>query len=113
MFQDSGYIHVQFQFSVDTSGFATKEELAGKVDKVSGKQLSTEDYTTAEKQKLAGLNNYVHPNFDGSKHVPANGTNNGGKFLRATATAGTYEWADVSEVEAITTQEIDSIFTKV
>ena len=29
-----------------------------KVDKVSGKQLSTEDYTTAEKTKLAGLNNY-------------------------------------------------------
>lgn len=29
-----------------------------KVDKVSGKQLSTEDYTTAEKTKLAGLYNY-------------------------------------------------------
>ena len=32
--------------------------LAGKVDKVSGKGLSTEDYTTAEKTKLAGLDNY-------------------------------------------------------
>ena len=30
----------------------------GKVDKVAGKQLSTEDYTTAEKTKLAGLYNY-------------------------------------------------------
>lgn len=29
-----------------------------KLDPVSGKQLSTEDYTTAEKQKLAGLSNY-------------------------------------------------------
>lgn len=29
-----------------------------KVDKVAGKQLSTEDFTTAEKNKLAGLNNY-------------------------------------------------------
>lgn len=29
-----------------------------KVDKVTGKQLSTEDFTTAEKNKLAGLNNY-------------------------------------------------------
>lgn len=40
-------------------------ELAQKVDKVTGKQLSTEDYTTAEKTKLAGVqdnaNNYVHP----------------------------------------------------
>lgn len=30
----------------------------GKVDKVTGKQLSTEDYTTEEKTKLAGLSNY-------------------------------------------------------
>ena len=30
----------------------------GKVNKVAGKQLSTEDFTTAEKNKLAGLNNY-------------------------------------------------------
>lgn len=30
-----------------------------KVDKIVGKGLSTEDYTTAEKQKLAGLENYV------------------------------------------------------
>lgn len=29
-----------------------------KVDKISGKQLSTNDYTTAEKNKLAGLSNY-------------------------------------------------------
>lgn len=36
-----------------------------KVDKVEGKGLSTNDYTTAEKEKLAGIadgaNNYVHP----------------------------------------------------
>lgn len=40
-------------------------EVSKKVDKVTGKQLSTEDYTTAEKTKLAGIaagaNNYVHP----------------------------------------------------
>lgn len=32
--------------------------LVGKVDKISGKGLSTEDYTTAEKEKLSGLANY-------------------------------------------------------
>lgn len=32
--------------------------LSNKVDKVSGKQLSTEDFTTALKTKLSGLNNY-------------------------------------------------------
>lgn len=42
----------------DLSGYATKEELNGKVDKVEGKQLSTEDFTTLLKQKLEGLSNY-------------------------------------------------------
>lgn len=32
-----------------------KEMLGNKVDKVSGKGLSTNDYTTAEKNKLAGI----------------------------------------------------------
>ena len=35
-----------------------QEALAAKVDKEEGKGLSTEDFTTAEKQKLASLNNY-------------------------------------------------------
>lgn len=35
-----------------------KDVVNTKVDKVNGKQLSTEDYTTAEKTKLAGLSNY-------------------------------------------------------
>lgn len=37
---------------------AKKEEWDNKVDKVSGKQLSTEDFTTTLKQKLDGLSNY-------------------------------------------------------
>ncbi|MFY0714136.1 hypothetical protein J1D01_10695 [Seonamhaeicola sp. NFXS20] len=34
-----------------------------KVDKVPGKGLSTQDFTTALKNKLDGLQNYVHPQF--------------------------------------------------
>jgi hypothetical protein len=37
---------------------AKKEEWDNKVDKVSGKQLSTEDFTSALKTKLEGLSNY-------------------------------------------------------
>lgn len=62
-------------------------KLANKVDKTSGKQLSTEDYTTEEKTKLAGItegaNNYVLPEastttlggikVDGSTIVVENG----------------------------------------
>ena len=35
--------------------YATKTEVSNKVDKVNGKQLSTNDYTTTEKNKLAGI----------------------------------------------------------
>lgn len=42
-----------------------KSRLSGKVDKVEGKGLSTNDYTTAEKSKLTWIeeeaNKYVHP----------------------------------------------------
>lgn len=45
----------------------TTVDLSGKVDKVAGKGLSTNDYTTAEKTKLAGIaegaNKYVHPGY--------------------------------------------------
>lgn len=48
--------------TVSDWGFATtsvmNEALSGKVDKVNGKQLSTEDFTTALKNKLNGLSNY-------------------------------------------------------
>lgn len=40
------------------------EKLAGKVDKVTGKGLSTEDYTTAEKTKLAGIDAGAQKNPD-------------------------------------------------
>lgn len=39
------------------------DALANKVAVVPGKQLSTEDFTTALLQKLNGLTNYVHPEF--------------------------------------------------
>lgn len=35
---------------------------------------------------------YTHPTTDGSLHVPANSTTNGGKVLTASATAGVYTW---------------------
>lgn len=40
------------------------EKLAGKVDKVTGKGLSTEDYTTIEKTKLAGIDAGAQKNPD-------------------------------------------------
>lgn len=70
--------------------------LANKVDKVAGKQLSTEDFTTALKTKLDSLINYIHPTGDGNLHVPATSTTNNGKFLKAGATAGSITWSAVT-----------------
>ena len=68
--------------------------VTNKVDKVSGKQLSTNDYTAAEKTKLAGIaagaNNFVHLTTPGNKHIPAGGSS--GQFLKWSAD-GTAAWA--------------------
>lgn len=80
-------------------GLATEQwvtdAIANKVDKVKGKQLSTEDYTTAEKTKLSGIadnaNNYTHPTTAGNKHIPAGGTP--GQILVNTGD-GTAKWQD-------------------
>lgn len=62
--------------------------------------------SASDKAKLdgisAGAGNYVHPTSDGYKHVPANGTTNSGKYLQATATAGTYQWATLPTASTTT-----------
>lgn len=57
------------KYTIGTDGKVTKgeeftlkdftSELSNKVDKVEGKQLSTNDYTTAEKNKLSNLQNFT------------------------------------------------------
>lgn len=44
---------------VDLSGYATKDELLTKVDKVEGKGLSTNDYTAADKAKVDGIDTSI------------------------------------------------------
>lgn len=52
---------------------ATSSDLREKVDKISGKQLSTEDYTTDEKDKLEGISEKaeVNPKFATDAEVTA------------------------------------------
>lgn len=68
-----------------------KALLAGKVDKIDGKGLSTNDYTTAEKNKLAGLKNYTHPTTSGNKHIPAGGSAN---QILGWSADGTAKWVN-------------------
>lgn len=63
----SGEVVLLDDTTVDLSSYATtaamNTALGGKVDKVDGKGLSANDYTTEEKNKLAGLSNYTHPTY--------------------------------------------------
>ena len=75
--------------------------LATKVDKESGKGLSTNDYTTEEKQKLAGLQNYTLPKASsdtlGGVKVGAGLTIDGDGHLSATGggEADSVNWENV------------------
>lgn len=69
--------------------------IEAKVNKVTGKDLSTNDFTDAEKTKLAGIatgaNKYVHPGTAGNKHIPSGGSS--GQILRWSAN-GTAVWGN-------------------
>lgn len=81
--------------------------LDGKVNTVSGKGLSTNDYTATEKNKLAGIannaNNYVHPTTSGNKHVPSGGSS--GKILGWSAD-GTAAWIDEPSKGTVTSVKV-------
>ena len=89
------YNKAQTDKAIEDSEARSTAAIALKVDKIDGKQLSTEDYTTAEKTKLGGIaanaNNYVHPTTAGNKHIPAGGT--AGQILVNTGD-GTAAWQD-------------------
>ena len=104
--------------------------IAGKVDKVEGKGLSTEDYTTAEKSKLAGIeanaNNYTLPTATasalGGVKVGANlaidsstGVLSGDYSNASTSAAGLMSAADKTKLNGIaagaTAVTVDSSIT--
>lgn len=91
---------------------ALNAAIGNKVDKVEGKGLSTEDFTTALKTKLEGIADgatkvekgaangaikingaettiYTHPTGEGNNHLPAGGT--AGQVLRASG-SGAGSW---------------------
>lgn len=74
--------------------------LSNKVDKVDGKGLSTNDYTTTEKEKLAGLNNYTLPTassstLGGVKVGAGLSITNGVLSATGGGTADAVEWENV------------------
>lgn len=53
-------------------------------------------YTGSKWDPLATGAPYKHPTGDGNHHVPATGTTNAGKYLKAGATAGSEAWSNIS-----------------
>lgn len=77
-----------------------KSWLSGKVDKVDGKGLSTNDFTTAEKNKLQGLENYTLPaatadKLGGVKVGAGLAINNGVLSATGGGTADAVDWENV------------------
>jgi hypothetical protein len=76
--------------------------------------ISTDGFMSAEdKTKLDSLNNYTHPTTDGYLHVPATGTSNNNKVLKAGATAGSLSWGSIdwSELTNVPTSFTPSAHT--
>lgn len=79
---------------------AMSTALEGKVDKVEGKVLSSNDYTTAEKEKLAGLSNY---NDTAIKADIAKKANAADVYTQTQVNTELSKKADKTTVESLTT----------
>ena len=83
-----------------------------------GKGLSSNDYSTTEKAKLAGVeaqaNKYIHPNTSGNKHIPSGGSS--GQVLKWQSD-GTAKWDSLSSsgelgTDNLNTKKISGIYAQ-
>ena len=90
-------------------------QIGGKVDKVEGKGLSSNDFTNVEKQKLSTLQNYVHPDKHDATMITESATK---RFVSDAEKSNwnskangvhTHNIADVG-LQEVTPEEIDAIF---
>ena len=94
---DSSYKVVQTAVSNATAETTTATTFVHSVTQ------DTNGVITVKTRPLPTYNNYSHPTGDGNLHVPATGTSNNGKFLKAGSTAGSISWA------ALTASDIPDI----
>ena len=98
---NTSYIKDYIKRYVDGKGFLTEhQDISGKVDKVDGKGLSTEDYTTEEKAKLNGIDiDKIKADLSAKIDKPS-AIPEVGKILKVTAVNddGTFvcEWSDAN-----------------
>lgn len=86
-----------------------KTALGGKVDAVSGKDLSTNDYTDAEKQKLSGIESGAQVNVIESVMVNGTELTPSSKAVDVTVPTKTSQLTNDSEYQSATS--VESIIT--
>lgn len=88
---------------VDAAETADSVPWSGVTDKENATTSAAGLMSGSDKSKLDGIaasaNNYAHPTGDGNRHVPATGTGNNGKFLKAGATAASEAWENVTKAD--------------
>lgn len=93
------------------SGYLTEhQDISGKVDKEVGKGLSTNDFTTAEKEKLKGLNNYTLPTasatvLGGVKVGAGLSVSNGVLSATGGGTADSVDWGNIQNKPSVFTPD--------
>ena len=80
-----------------SAGSATTATTATNATKVNGHTVNSDVPSGAKFTDTV----YTHPTGDGNKHIPANGTTNNGKYLKATGTAGSYQWGNITKNDVI------------
>lgn len=96
--EDIAKANTEIAKKADATAMSTA--LEGKVDKVEGKGLSTNDYTTAEKEKLAGLSNYDDADIKASLATKANSDD---VYTKTAMDTELGKKADKTTVEELTT----------
>lgn len=95
---DDTVIKADIAKKADATAMSTA--LEGKVDKVEGKVLSSNDYTTEEKEKLAGLSNYNDTEIKASIATKANSND---VYTKEEVNTELGKKADKTTVETLTT----------
>lgn len=113
--QDGNEVMFEYFETINANPFPNhaSEHLSTGADPIPDATDSQDGLMSAtDKTKLDGVatgaNNYVHPTGDGNMHIPATGTTNNGKVLKAGSTAGSVSWGTLSasDVSAVPTTDV-------
>jgi hypothetical protein len=81
-----------------TNGWGSWRKIYDTSNKPTAADVGVSATTSSVTVGSTTFNKYSHPTGDGNKHVPATGTTNNNKFLKAGSTAGSLSWTTIASV---------------